>query len=44
MPFFSLFFGIMFADMAYGTILLVLGLLITFKKSPRGRWDIWPGS
>lgn len=36
MPFFSLFFGIMFADMAYGSILLILGLLITFKKKPKG--------
>ncbi|NCC69094.1 MAG: hypothetical protein EOM14_13045, partial [Clostridia bacterium] len=28
MPFFAMFFGIMFADMAYGLILLVAGLLI----------------
>ncbi len=36
MPFFALFFGIMFADMAYGLILLAAGLLVTFKAKPRG--------
>ena len=35
MPFFALFFGIMFADMAYGLILLVAGLLIKYKAKPR---------
>lgn len=36
MPFFALFFGIMFADMAYGLILLIAGLLVLFKAKPRG--------
>ena len=36
MPFFALFFGIMFADMAYGLILLAAGLLFKFKAKPRG--------
>ena len=35
MPFFALFFGIMFADMAYGLILLAAGLLIKFKAKPK---------
>ena len=36
MPFFALFFGIMFADMAYGLILLIGGLLFLWKAKPRG--------
>lgn len=36
MPFFALFFGIMFADMAYGLILLAGGLLFMLKAKPRG--------
>ena len=36
MPFFALFFGIMFADMAYGLLLLAAGLLVTFKAKPKG--------
>ncbi len=35
-PFFALFFGIMYGDMAYGLILLVAGLLLTFKAKPKG--------
>lgn len=35
-PFFALFFGIMFGDMAYGLLLLIAGLLLTFKKKPKG--------
>ena len=35
-PFFALFFGIMFADMAYGLILLAAGTLILRKARPRG--------
>lgn len=35
-PFFALFFGIMYGDMAYGLILLIAGLLITFKAKPKG--------
>lgn len=36
MPGFALFFGIMFADMAYGLIMVIAGLLITYKARPRG--------
>ncbi len=36
MPFFSLFFGIMFADMAYGLILLTAGIIWRKKGNPRG--------
>ena len=36
MPFFALFFGIMFADMAYGLILLLGGLFFSKKAKPRG--------
>jgi len=35
-PFFALFFGIMYGDMAYGLILLIAGLLIKFKAKPKG--------
>ena len=35
-PFFALFFGIMFGDMAYGLLLLIAGLLLTFKAKPKG--------
>ena len=36
MPFFALFFGIMFADMAYGLILILGGLLFLKKARPKG--------
>lgn len=36
MPFFCLFFGIMFADIAYGLILLIIGLVIKLKIKPKG--------
>ena len=36
MPAFALFFGIMFADMAYGLIMLLAGLLIIKKARPSG--------
>lgn len=36
MPFFTIFFGIMFADLGYGLILLVAGLLFMTKAKPRG--------
>ena len=36
MPFFALFFGMMFADMAYGLLLLIAGLLFLLKAKPRG--------
>ena len=35
-PFFALFFGIMYGDMAYGLILLIAGLLLNFKAKPKG--------
>ena len=35
MPFFALFFGIMFADMAYGLILILGGLLSLKRPDPR---------
>ena len=34
-PFFILFYGIMMADMGYGLIMVLAGLLITFKMRPR---------
>ena len=36
MPFFTLFFGIMYADMGYGAILFILGLLGSKLLKPRG--------
>ena len=34
-PFFLLFYGIMMADMGYGLIMILAGLLITFKLRPQ---------
>ena len=34
-PFFIVFYGIMMADMGYGLIMLLIGLLITLKKKPQ---------
>ncbi|MCL1827917.1 MAG: V-type ATP synthase subunit I [Oscillospiraceae bacterium] len=36
MPAFALFFGIMFADMAYGILMFAVGLTILRKARPRG--------
>lgn len=36
LPFFSLFFGLMYADIGYGIVLTVLSLVITKKFKPRG--------
>ncbi len=36
MPFFTLFFGIMYADMGYGAILFILGILGSKLLKPRG--------
>ena len=36
MPFFTLFFGIMYADMGYGVILFILGILGSKLLKPRG--------
>jgi len=33
-PFFILFYGIMMADMGYGLIMVLIGLLVTFKLRP----------
>jgi V/A-type H+-transporting ATPase subunit I len=35
-PFFILFYGIMMADMAYGIVLFIAGLLVTKKFRPKG--------
>ena len=35
-PFFTIFFGIMYADMGYGAILLILGILGRLLLKPRG--------
>ena len=35
-PFFTVFFGIMFADMGYGLLLLAIWALGTFKLKPKG--------
>ncbi|MCL2084176.1 MAG: V-type ATP synthase subunit I [Oscillospiraceae bacterium] len=34
--FFALFFGIMYADLGYGLVLVALGLFVTFKVKARG--------
>ena len=36
MPFFAFFFGMMFADMAYGIIMFVAGMVLLKKAKPRG--------
>lgn len=36
MPFFVLFYGIMMADMGYGLIMVILGLIVTKHKKPSG--------
>ena len=36
MPAFALFFGIMFADMAYGLIMFLVGLIVLKKARPKG--------
>lgn len=35
-PFFTLFFGIMYADIGYGLILTLIGSLVTWKMKPKG--------
>jgi len=35
-PFFALFFGMMYGDVAYGLVLLLLGIFVTKKLKPRG--------
>ena len=34
-PFFIVFYGIMMADMGYGLLMVLIGLLITLKKKPK---------
>jgi len=36
MPFFTIFFGIMYGDIGYGLILLIVGLLVKAKMKPKG--------
>ncbi|MEG0777371.1 MAG: V-type ATP synthase subunit I [Oscillospiraceae bacterium] len=43
MPFFSMFFGIMFADMGYGLIILLAGLLFKHKAKPTGTRGYFAG-
>lgn len=35
-PFFILFYGIMMSDIGYGVIMMLMGLLIIYKKKPTG--------
>ena len=43
MPFFALFFGFMFADMAYGLILLAAGIILRKKANPKGTLGYFTG-
>ncbi|MEF9970927.1 MAG: V-type ATP synthase subunit I [Oscillospiraceae bacterium] len=43
MPFFSMFFGIMFADMGYGLMILLAGLVFKFKAKPTGTRGYFAG-
>ncbi len=43
LPFFPLFFGIMFADMGYGLLLFFGGLLIKLKAKPKGGMKYFSG-
>lgn len=36
MPFFTMFFGIMYADLGYGIILMLMSAIVTFKFKPEG--------
>lgn len=36
MPFFTIFFGIMYGDIGYGLILLIVGILARYKMKPKG--------
>ncbi len=36
MPFFTVFFGMMFNDLGYGLVLIAVSLLVQFKARPRG--------
>lgn len=43
MPFFSLFFGIIFADLGYGLIMFIAGMLFKMKAKPIGKQNQVPG-
>jgi len=43
MPFFSMFFGIMLADLGYGLILFLGGLIFKLKAKPKGSANNVPG-
>ncbi len=42
-PFFIMFFGIMMADMGYGLVMMLAGLLIMLKKRPKEGFMRWFG-
>ena len=37
-PFYAIFFGMMFADIGYGLVLIAIGLLVTLKLKPKGMY------
>ncbi len=43
MPFFALFFGIMFADMAYGLLMFIAGMVWSKKARPKGTMGYMAG-
>ena len=43
LPFFSLFFGIIFADLGYGLIMIIGGLLYKLKVKPKGAQGSFAG-
>lgn len=43
MPFFTIFFGIMYADLGYGIILTIIGIFLRKKLKPRGTMDYMTG-
>ncbi|MBQ6360570.1 MAG: V-type ATP synthase subunit I [Lachnospiraceae bacterium] len=43
MPFFALFFGIMFADMAYGLLMFIAGMVWSRKAKPKGTMGYMAG-
>ena len=42
-PFFILFYGIMMADMGYGLLMILAGLIVTRKYRPKGPWATCSG-
>jgi V/A-type H+-transporting ATPase subunit I len=43
LPFFAIFFGIMYSDMGYGLLLLLVGLIKKLKAKPRGTMKYFAG-